>query len=153
MKIQSKIKADFPHYVFGNFFKCSRAANSAVHGQIVPKFEPVRDFMVVLLTCKNEEDTIINGGARVLTRLCRFFRRSRAANSEVSGGILRKFELVQAFMVVLVTHRIQSKMKELECKHDFPHFKSMGVFSSPQGQLTPQSVVESGLNSYLSKIL
>ena len=32
-----------------------------------------------------------------------FFRRSRAANSKVSGGILPKFESIQAFIVVLVT--------------------------------------------------
>ena len=59
--------------------------------------------MVVLHTCKNEEDPIKNEDARVLTRLCCFFRRSRAANSEVSGGIPLKFELIQAFIVVLVT--------------------------------------------------
>ena len=47
---------------------------------------------------------IKNEGARVLTRLYDvFFRRSRAANSEVSGGILPKFKLIQAFIVVLVT--------------------------------------------------
>ena len=48
-----------------------------------------------------------------------FFRRSRATNSEVIGGILPKFELIQAFIVVLVLpermKKIQSKMKELEC--------------------------------------
>ena len=60
--------------------------------------------MVVLITCKYEEDPIKNEGARVLTRLYDiFFRRSRAAYSEVSGGILLKFELIQAFIVVLVT--------------------------------------------------
>ena len=53
-----------------------------------------------------EEDPIKNEGARVLTRLyVVFFRRSRAANSEVSGGILPKFELIQAFIVVLVTYK------------------------------------------------
>ena len=42
--------------------------------------------------------------------------------------------------------KIQSKMKELylECLQDFPHCKSMGIFSDAQGQLTPQSLVESG---------
>ena len=59
--------------------------------------------MVVLHTCNNEEDLIKNEAARVLTRLyVVFFRRSRAANSEVSNGILPKFELIQAFIVVLV---------------------------------------------------
>ena len=32
------------------------------------KFELVRDFIVVLLICKNEKDSIKNEGARVLTR-------------------------------------------------------------------------------------
>ena len=71
--------------------------------------------MVVHHTCKNEEDPIKNEDTRVLTRL---FRRSRAANSEVSGGILPKLEFSQAFIVVLVTcknEKIQSKMKALEC--------------------------------------
>ena len=53
----------------GVFFKRSRAANSAVRGQILPNFELVRDIIVVLHTCTNEEDPIKNEDARVLTRL------------------------------------------------------------------------------------
>ena len=53
----------------GIFFKRSRAANSAICGRILPNLELVRDIIVVLLTCKNEEDPIKNEGARVLTRL------------------------------------------------------------------------------------
>ena len=34
---------------------------------------------------------------------------------------------------------IKSKMKELECSQDFSHYKSMGIFTDAQGQLTPQS--------------
>ena len=49
--------------------KHSRAANSAVCGQIVPNFELVRDIIVVLVTCMNEEDPIKNEGAKVLARL------------------------------------------------------------------------------------
>ena len=37
----------------------------------------------------------------------RFFRRSRAANSQVSSGIWPKFELIQAFMHVLITCKYQ----------------------------------------------
>ena len=37
----------------------------------------------------------------------RFFRRSRAANSQVSNGIWPKFELIQAFMHVLITCKYQ----------------------------------------------
>ena len=61
--------------------------------------------MVIHHTCKNE-DLIKNEGARVLTRLYDvFFIRSRATNSEVSGGILPKFELIQASIVDLVTYK------------------------------------------------
>ena len=56
-----------PLKVYGNFFICSRAANSAVLGPIWPNFELVRDVMDVLVTCKYEEDPIKNEGARVLT--------------------------------------------------------------------------------------
>ena len=48
---------------------------------------------------------------------------------------------------------IDSKMKELECSQDFSHYKSMGIFPDAQGQLTPQSLVESGPNSNLFEIL
>ena len=45
---------------------------------------------------------------------------------------LPKFELIQAFMHVLIPARmkkIQLKMKALECSQDFSHYKSMGIFS------------------------
>ena len=35
----------------------------------------------------------------------------------------------------------------------FSHYKSIGIFQDTQGQLTPQSLVESGPNSNLSEIL
>ena len=49
----------------------------------------------------NEEDQIKNEGAKRI--IVRFFRHSRAANSEVSGGIPPKFELTHVFIVALVT--------------------------------------------------
>ena len=90
----SDSEQDFPHYKsMGIFFKRSRAANSAFHGRNWPKLELVLDFMVVLLTCMNQEDPIKNEGANKIICCC-FFRRSRAANSKVSGGFLPKFELL-----------------------------------------------------------
>ena len=60
--------------------------------------------MVVLVTCKNEENPIANKGARVVTTsFINFIRRSWAANSVVSDGISKKFKVIQRFMVVLVT--------------------------------------------------
>ena len=54
-------------YVYGDFSRCPKAANSAVLGPIWPNFELVRDVMNVLVTCKYEEDPIKNEGARVFT--------------------------------------------------------------------------------------
>ena len=58
--------------------------------------------MVVLVTCKNEEDPIKNEGASVFTTLNMNFRRSRADNSVVGGGIWLKFILIQAFIYIPV---------------------------------------------------
>ena len=85
-KIKLKMKVldcsqDFSHYKsMGIFSRRSRAANSAVHGPIWSNFELVQDFMVFLLTCKNEEDPIKNRGASVFTTLYINF-------SEVQGQI------------------------------------------------------------------
>ena len=48
--------------------------------------------------------------------------------------------------------KIKSKMKELECLKDFSHYKYEN-FSGAQGQLTPQSLVESDRNLYSFEIL
>ena len=113
--------------------------------------------MVVLVTCKNEEDPIKNEGARVLTIFSplqvygNFFRQSRAANSAVLGRIWLKFELVRDIIDVLVT-----------CKYEKDPIKNEGakvltrlydVFSDAQGQLTPKSVAEFCPNSTSSKLL
>ena len=122
-KIQLKMKVlersqDFSHYKsMGNFSRCSRATNSAVLGPISQNFELVRDVMDVLFTCKYEEDPIKYEGARVVTTLySNFFRHARADNSGVGGGIWPKFELIQAFMHVLVT-----------CKNEDDRFKNEGA--------------------------
>ena len=49
--------------------------------------------------------------------------------------------------------KIKQKMKALECLQDIPHYKSMGIFSNAQGQLTLQFLVKSGPNSNLSEIV
>ena len=60
--------------------------------------------MVVLITCKNEEYPIKNDGTRVVKAFnIDFFRHSMTANSVVGSGMWTKFELIQAFMVLLVT--------------------------------------------------
>ena len=65
----SKSSKYFEYSQIKYFFNLSRAANSAVHGWIRPNFKLILDYIVVLVTCKNEEDPIKNEGARVLTSL------------------------------------------------------------------------------------
>ena len=59
--------------------------------------------MVILHTCNNKEDPIKNEGARVLTRLYVVFSDAQGKLTPKSAGILRKFKLIQAFIVVLIS--------------------------------------------------
>ena len=49
--------------------------------------------------------------------------------------------------------KIKLKMKVLDCSQDFSHCKSMGIFPDAQGQLTQQSMVQSGQISNSSEML
>ena len=71
----------------------------------------------------------------------------------VSGQNLNSSKLSCMSLLPAKMRMIVSKVKELECSQDFSHYKSMGIFPDAQGQLTPQSLVESGPNSNLSEIL
>ena len=68
MKTLRVVKTFLPLKGLG-MLRCSKAAYSAVHGRNWQNFELMRYFMVVLLTCNNEKDSIKNGGARVFTTL------------------------------------------------------------------------------------
>ena len=85
--------------------------------------------MIVLVTCKNEEDPIIYKGARVVTRL---FINSSKAQGQLWLSLLP-----------VRSKKVHPKMKALEWSQHFSHYKSMGIFSNAQGQLTPQSLVRS----------
>ena len=88
--------------------------------------------MDVLVACKNEEDPIKNEGSRVVTTLfIDFYTCSRAANSEVSDGILpisNPFKLLWLTLLLARMKKIHWKMKALEWSHLFSHYKSMGIF-------------------------
>ena len=85
-KIYPKIKAlewsqHFFHYKSMGFFpRHSMAANSSVRGWILMNFEPIQDFMVVLVTCKYKEEPIKNEGARVVTRFSPLQEGQKALN-------------------------------------------------------------------------
>ena len=73
--------------------------------------------MVVLVTCKNEEEPIKDEGDRVFTTLYINFSDAQGQITlEFGGGIWPKFELIQAFMHFLVT-----------CKNDDDRIKNEGA--------------------------
>ena len=113
--------------------------------------------MVVLVTCKNEEDPIKNGCARVFTTLYINFSDAQGQITlelvVVSGRNLNSSKLSWLSSLPARIRMIDSKMKELECSQDFSHYKSMGIFLYPQGQLTPQSLVRSSRISNSSEML
>ena len=65
---RASMETPFSHYKpMGNFLERSRAANFVFSGPIWPKFELVRDFMHVLITCKYKNDWIKNNREKVET--------------------------------------------------------------------------------------
>ena len=73
-----------------------------------PKIKLIQAFIVVLDTCKNDEDPSKNESTRLLTTFLSyvygdFFRHSMAANSVNPGQVLPNFEPIQAFISILVT--------------------------------------------------
>ena len=104
--------------------------------------------MDVLVTCKYEEDLIKNEGARVVKTLYSIFSDAQGQITlvlvSVSGRNLNSSKLSCMSSLPARMRMIDLKMKELECSQDFSHYKSMGIFPDPQGQLTPQFLVRSG---------
>ena len=112
--------------------------------------------MNVLVTCKYEKDPIKNEGARVDTTLYSIFSDAQEQITlvlvSVSGRNLNSSKLSCMSSLPARMRMIDSKMKVLEWSQDFSHYKSMGIFQIPQGQLTPQSLVRSGRISNSSEI-
>ena len=94
--------------------------------------------MVVLLTCKNEEDPIKNRGARVFTTLYINFSDAQGQITlelvVVSGRNLNSSKpLCKPFLPARM-RMIKSKIKELECSQDFSDYKSIwGFFQTLKG--------------------
>ena len=64
---RASVETPFSHYKSMGDFLTPKAANSVVSGPIWPKFELVRDFMHVLVTCKYKEDLIKSNREKVET--------------------------------------------------------------------------------------
>ena len=68
MNSREKVETSFfPLKAYGDFFRRSRAANSAVGGPIRPKFKLVRALMHVIIACKYEKDRMKNSREKVET--------------------------------------------------------------------------------------
>ena len=121
--IQSKMNGlewsqHFPHYKsMGISIRRSRAANSAALSPIWPNFKLVRDFIVVLVTCKNEKDPIKNESARVSTTLYINFSDAHGQMTPESmvvfGRNLNSSKLSCMSSLPSRINMIQAKMKEL----------------------------------------
>ena len=103
--------------------------------------------MVVLVTCKNNDDPIKNEGARAFTTLyINFFDAQGQITLEsvvVSGRNSISSKLLCMSLLLARMKMMQSKTKELEWSQHFSHSKSMGIFLDAQGQRAPQSLVRS----------
>ena len=110
-----------------------------------------------LVACKNEEDPIKSEVARVVTTLFIYF-------FDIQGQLTPKsvikfcrnsisFELLWLVLSSARMKKIHPKMKVLEWSQHLSHYKSMGIFPDPKGQLTHKSLVQSCRISNPSEIL
>ena len=85
-------------------FQDALGYHTPVQCPIWPNFELVRDVIVVPILARKKKIRLKNEGARVFTILYINFSDAQGyVNSVAGGGIWPKFELIQAFMHVLVT--------------------------------------------------
>ena len=92
--------------------------------------------MVVLVTCKNEEDPIKNEGARVVTTL--FIDFSEAQGQLTLKSVMESCRNSNPSKLLWLTllpariNMIHSKLRALERSQHFSHYKSIGIFSDAQ---------------------
>ena len=93
--------------------------------------------MHVIITCKYEKDRIKNGREKVATP---FSVITLSVAMENISRIWPNFKFIQALVYVIVTckYEMDPIMNSRENKATpFSRYKSMGIFSNAQGQLTP----------------
>ena len=161
-KIHLKLKAlewsqHFSHYKYMGIFPNAKGQLTHVPGQILLNFEPIRDIMGFLVTCKNEEDSIKNEGARLVTTL--FINFSDTQGQLTPKSVMKSCqdsnssELLWLVLLSARMKKIHPKMNILEWSQHFSHYKSMGIFPDAQGQLTHKTLVQSCRNSKPCEIL
>ena len=118
------VRSPFHFMSMKNLQDSQGQGNSAVRGRIWPNFEPIRELMVVLVSYKNEEDSIKYEGSKVATALYVDFRPSKADNS--AGGIWPKL-LIQACPYYLQERKRPNQNEVARVATTF-YYKSMGYF-------------------------
>ena len=103
--------------------------------------------MHVIVTYKYEKDRMKNSREKVETPFFPSLPYLLPWKLAVgSGRISNSSKLSCMLSLPASLKRIQSRKAEKKWRHHFSHYKPMGIFSDAQGQLTPQSVVQSCLN-------
>ena len=90
----------------------------------------IRYFIVVLVACKNEEMKALECSQHTL-----IFSDIQCQVTAVNGRMWLKFELIQAFMHVLVFCKNEDdpiKNEGARVLTTFLHYKSMGIFPDAQ---------------------
>ena len=117
-KIRLKMKALECSQHYTSIFRRSRADNSRVRDGIWPKFELIQALMHALVTCKLEDDSIKNEGARVVTTFPHFKSMGIFPQSLVRSGRISKS---MSSLRVRIKKILSKKMKALEWSQNFPH--------------------------------
>ena len=141
----------FPHYKSMGIFSDAKGqltSQSVVRsGRISNSSEPL---MHVIITCKIEKDQIKSSQEKVATPFFPLYSYLLPWKSVVgSGQISNSSKLLCMSSLPASMKWIRSRTAKKKRQQHFSHYKSMGIFSNAQGQLTPQSVVGSSriLNS------
>ena len=90
------------------FFRRLRAASSVVRGRIWRNLKLVQALMYVIITCKYEKDPIKNNREKSGNTVFQIITLSVAM--ETSGRIWPNFELIQAFMHVLIACKYEKDL-------------------------------------------
>ena len=101
--------------------------------------------MHVIITCKYEKDRIKNSREKVATPFFPLQPYLLPWEPVVESGQISNSSKLSCMSSLPASMKwIRSRIAEKQWQHSFSHYKSMGIFSDAQGQLTPQSVVRSG---------
>ena len=114
------------------FFRHLRAASSVVRGRILPNFKLIQALMYVIITCKYEKDPMKNNREKVATPFFQIITLSVAM--ETSGRIWPNFELIQAFMHVLLACKYEKGLMKNSRDNVMTSFSPLyvyGFFSDP----------------------